>query len=120
MKLQDIKTGLGDLIATGGGSHDHKFDKIKHLLEFYPDLKFILFGDDSQKDPFIYERIVKQFPNGVKAVYIRSTDHSYGESVMKALKNIESMAVETCYFKDSAQAIEHSERIGIIDRKDNP
>src|SRR5690606_25547590 len=50
IKLKKIKQGLGDFLFTGSGSHDHKFQKIKHLLEFYPKLKFILLGDDSQRD----------------------------------------------------------------------
>jgi phosphatidate phosphatase APP1 len=114
LKLKDIKTGLGDFLFTGGGSHDHKFYKIKHLLEFYPNLKFILLGDDSQKDPYIYERIVKLFPLGIKAVYIRGTKNNTKPKVTAALANIRSMDVETCYFLDSDIAIEHSENIGLI------
>lgn len=113
-KLKSIKTGLGDFLFTGGGSHDHKFYKIKHLLEFYPDLKFVLMGDDSQKDPFIYERIVKIFPSGVKAIYIRSTKNEQKQSVTDVLANIRSMNVETCYFNDSLKAIQHSRNIGLI------
>lgn len=116
-KLKNIKTGLGDFLLTGGGSHNHKFHKIKHLLEFYPNLKFILLGDDSQKDPFIYERIVKIFPFGIKAIYIRSTRNVLKRDVEVTMANIQSMNVETCYFKDSSKAIEHSKRIGLI-RKD--
>ncbi len=114
LKLKDIKTGLGDFLFTGGGSHDHKFYKIKHLLEFYPQLKFILLGDDSQKDPLIYERIVKIFPAGVKAIYIRSTKSHHKQKVSDVLANIQSLNVETCYFKDSSTAIQHSKSIGLI------
>ncbi|MGB7394512.1 MAG: App1 family protein, partial [Pricia sp.] len=108
LKLKSIKTGLRDFLFTGGGSHDHKFHKIKHLLEFYPNLKFILLGDDSQKDPFIYERIVKMFPVGIRAVYIRCTRSRLKPQVNDLLENIQSMGVETCYFEYSITAIEHS------------
>ncbi len=114
LKLKAIKSGLGDFLFTGGGSHDHKFHKIKHLLEFYPELKFILLGDDSQKDPFIYERIVKMFPASVKAIYIRATGNYLKKNVALVLENIQAMQVETCYFKDSASAIRHSQNIGLI------
>jgi len=112
--LKDIKTSLMDFFVTGRGNHNHKFDKIKHILEFYPHLQYTLLGDDSQHDPFLYEDVCKIFPVTVKAVYIRQTGHSKKEKAVAAIKNIESMGVATCYFKDSSEAIEHSKRIGLI------
>ncbi|TRW25200.1 DUF2183 domain-containing protein [Flavobacterium zepuense] len=112
--LKDIKTSLMDFFVTGRGNHNHKFDKIKHILEFYPHLQYTLLGDDSQHDPFLYEDVCKIFPVTVKAVYIRQTGHSKKEKAILAIKNIESMGVATCYFKDSSEAIEHSKRIGLI------
>lgn len=114
MLLKDIKTSLMDFFVTGRGNHNHKFDKIKHLLEFYPHLQYVLLGDDSQHDPFLYEDICKIFPLTVKAVYIRQTSSSKKEKAVKALKNIETMDVATCYFKNSSEAIAHSKSIGII------
>ncbi|MES2486908.1 MAG: App1 family protein [Bacteroidota bacterium] len=112
--LKDIKTSLMDFMVTGRGNHSHKFDKIKHILEFYPHLQYTLMGDDSQHDPFLYENVCKIFPITVKAVYIRQTGHNKKEKALRAIKNMESMGVATCYFKDSSEAIEHSRRIGII------
>lgn len=111
--LKDIKTSLTDFFLTGRGDHNHKFEKIKHILEFYPHLKYVLLGDDSQHDPYLYETICKIFPVTVKAVYIRQTGHHKKQKAVDALKNMESMGVDTCYFKNSSEAIEHSERIGI-------
>lgn len=112
--LKDIKTSLMDFLVTGRGNHNHKLDKIKHILEFYPHLQYTLLGDDSQHDPFLYEDICKIFPVTVKAVYIRQTGHSKKHKAVTAIKNMESMGVETCYFKDSGDAIAHSKRIGLI------
>lgn len=112
--LKDIKTSLMDFFVTGRGNHNHKFDKIKHILEFYPHLQYTLLGDDSQHDPFLYENICKIFPVTVKAVYIRQTGRHKKTKAMNAIKNIESMGVAVCYFKDSSEAIEHSKRIGLI------
>jgi len=112
--LKDIKTSLMDFLVTGRGNHNHKFDKIKHILEFYPHLQYTLLGDDSQHDPFLYEDVCKIFPLTVKAVYIRQTGSAKKEKANAAIKNIESMGVAACYFKDSADAIEHSKRIGLI------
>ncbi|MCL6461510.1 MAG: App1 family protein [Flavobacterium micromati] len=113
--LKDIKTSLKDFIFTAHGNHNHKFDKIKHILEFYPNLEYVLLGDDSQQDVFLYESIAKIFPVTVKAVYIRQTTTKQKEKVVAVLKNLESLDVATCYFKHSAEAIAHSKSIGIIE-----
>ncbi|SDH39885.1 MULTISPECIES: App1 family protein [Flavobacterium] len=112
--LKDIKTSLTDFFMTGRGNHNHKFDKIKHILEFYPNLEYVLLGDDSQHDPFLYEAICKIFPVTVKAVYIRQTGSTKKEKIMTVMKNLETLNVSICYFKNSSEAIAHSQSIGII------
>ncbi len=114
IKLKKIKTGISDFLMTGRGSHDHKFEKIKDIISFYPNLKYVLIGDDSQKDPYIYERICKIFPLNVKAVYIRKTKKVKKETVTTVLANMNDMGVSTCYFIHSEKAIEHSKKINII------
>lgn len=114
IKLKKIKTGISDFLFTGRGSHDHKFEKIKDIIMFYPNLEYVLLGDDSQRDPFLYERIVKIFPQNIKAIYIRQTTKSKKKETQTVLKNIESMNVATCYFQNSEKAIEHSRSIGIV------
>lgn len=114
IKLKSIKTSLSDFLFTGRGSHHHKFDKIKEIIEFYPHLRFVLMGDDSQADPLIYEQICKTFPQSIKAVYIRQTEKSKKQSTQKILQNLESLDVKTCYFQKSEQAILHSKQIGIV------
>jgi phosphatidate phosphatase APP1 len=99
---------------SGRGNHDHKYEKIKHVVEFYPTLKYVLMGDDSQHDPILYERICKIFPVTVVAVYIRQTGKSPKKEVQKILKNLETINVSVCYFKESSKAIDHSRSIGII------
>jgi phosphatidate phosphatase APP1 len=112
--LKDIKTSLTSFLWTGKGGHNHKFDKIKHILEFYPSLKYVLIGDDSQHDPYLYEAISKIFPMTVKAVYIRQTGKHKKTKVTKVLNNLETLNVSVCYFKNSAQAISHSKKAGLI------
>jgi len=112
--LKDIKRGITDFFMSGRGDHNHKFDKIKHVLEFYPNLKYVLLGDDSQHDPFLYEQICKIFPVTVIAVYIRQTGKSQKSEVKKIMKNLEALDVLACYFKESSEAIMHSKSIGII------
>ncbi|RZJ35954.1 MAG: DUF2183 domain-containing protein [Flavobacterium sp.] len=112
--LKDIKTSLLDFFVTGRGDHNHKFDKIKHILEFYPHLRYTLLGDDSQDDPFLYEDICKIFPVTVHAVYIRQTGREKKAKAEAAIKNMELLGVHACYFKHSSEAIAHSKAIGLI------
>ena len=112
--LKDIKTKLSDFIFTGRGNHNHKFEKIKHILEFYPNLKYVLLGDDSQRDAYLYEAICKIFPVTVKAVYIRQTSNHKKEKIITILQNLETLKVAVCYFKNSSEAIAHSKSIGLI------
>lgn len=113
IKLKKIKSGISDFLFTGRGSHDHKFEKIKDIISFYPHLQYVLVGDDSQKDAYIYERICKIFPRNIKAVYLRQTGKKKNKKVADIIKNIESLHVSTCYFKSSVKAIRHSVKIGI-------
>ena len=114
IKLKKIKTGIRDFVRSGRGNHDHKFVKIKDIISFYPELGYVLLGDDSQQDAFIYERICKSFPLNIKAVYIRQTSGKQKPEIRTVLENLESMSVSTCYFKNSHKAIAHSEAQGII------
>ena len=114
IKLKSIKTKLTDFIKSGRGDHDHKFQKIKDIISFYPNLTYVMLGDDSQQDPYLYERICKIFPENIRAVYIRQTSKRKKEKVQEVLSNIETLSVKTLYFKDSHLAIEHSKEIGVI------
>src|SRR5690554_401288 len=113
--LKDIKSGIGDFLGTGRGDHNHKFVKIQHLLEFYPDLKFVLLGDDSQQDPVLYQNLCKIFPVTIKAVYIRQTGKEKDAKTEGLLNNIKTLNVETCYFRNSSEAIAHSRAVGITE-----
>lgn len=113
--LKEIKTSLTQLFLTGRGNHNHKFEKIKHILEFYPNYKYVLLGDDTQQDPYLYETICKIFPLHIKAVYIRQVGNSKKHSTQKVLDNIASLDISTCYSKSSSEAINHSKEIGLID-----
>ena len=74
--LQDLKSGIRDLLKSGGGSHSHKKDKIERLLRVFPESKFVLIGDSGQKDPYIYQSIVREYPGRVEEVYIRDVRKS--------------------------------------------
>lgn len=49
----------------------HKLEYAEQLMADFPDMKFILIGDDGQKDPTTYATICKRFPGRVLAIGIR-------------------------------------------------
>lgn len=69
--LQDIKTSLRDLLKAGGGSHSHKFEKIKKIMSVYEGAELILIGDSGQRDPYIYSELANLYPDRIRQIYIR-------------------------------------------------
>ncbi len=108
--LQQLKTGLLKFRKSGGGSHEHKYDKIKHLLHTYPDLQFVLIGDNGQMDPQIYYRIASEFPDRIKAIYIRAVSKKKNP----VRSDLEQLEIPVVFTKDSTNAAIHAAKIGLI------
>lgn len=49
----------------------HKLEYVEQLMTDFPDMKFILIGDDGQKDPTTYATIARRYPGRVLAIGIR-------------------------------------------------
>jgi phosphatidate phosphatase APP1 len=47
---------------------------INEILELYPEMPFILIGDNSQQDPEIYRGLLDRHPGRILAIYIRNVD----------------------------------------------
>lgn len=54
------------------GTKALKRREIEEIFSTYPEMKFILVGDTTQKDPEIYREVMRDFPGRVLAVYIRN------------------------------------------------
>jgi len=52
----------------------YKYGKIKDLILLYPSIKWVLFGDSGEKDPEVYTRIQKAYPNRIQAILIRDVE----------------------------------------------
>lgn len=52
---------------------EYKINRIEHLVHQFPDTQFILFGDDSQHDPPVFEKIASKHPKNVRAIFLRKT-----------------------------------------------
>ncbi|MCX2431683.1 App1 family protein [Pedobacter sp. GR22-10] len=103
-----------DLLKTGKTGHEGKLLRVMRILDAFPNQKFIFFGDNSQHDPIIYTQIVERYPENIEAVYIRNIRPEKEDETQLLMQRIETHNVRTCLFKDSNEAIKHSNAIGLI------
>ncbi|HEX3007227.1 MAG TPA: phosphatase domain-containing protein, partial [Bacteroidales bacterium] len=101
---------------------NHKVDKLRQLLTFYSDMKFILIGDSGQKDPEVYSRIVREFPGRILAVYIR--DIGIERNTIRVETISENMRLEfnteMVLVKDTEAAAKHAIKKGFIKAREMP
>ncbi|MDB5197768.1 MAG: hypothetical protein JWP88_2139 [Flaviaesturariibacter sp.] len=112
--LLNVLKKLNELFKTGQNNHEGKFTRIVRIIQNYPKQRFVLLGDSSQHDPYIYESIVKHFPKQIHAVYIRDVYKRNKAKVQDVLATIEAAGVPVCFFEHSSDAILHSKKIGLI------
>ncbi len=75
-------------------ARDHKLDAIRHVLELYDTMPFVLVGDSGQHDPEIYARILRENPGRILAIYIRDVSHDPARS--EAIADLAREAREEC------------------------
>jgi len=74
MFLKDYGVNAEELV---GKSHDaHKLEAIETVLAFYPRHRFLLIGDNGQRDVSIYAKVVGEFGSRIAGVFIRDVDGS--------------------------------------------
>jgi len=113
--LRELEASIFQLRKSGGGNHEHKYEKIKHLFEVYPTMNFILIGDNGQRDPEIYERIATEFPNRVKSIYIRTVrKRKHAERDLEIRLKLEQMGVPFVTSETSIEAAKHAAKYGFI------
>ena len=105
---------LGQLFKTGKSNHGGKYERIAQLLNAFPKQKFILLGDSSQQDPYIYTSLIEHFPGRIHAVFIRDIYEKNRQKVKQALMKLDKAGVAYCFFVHSSEAIEYSKKIGLI------
>ncbi|WKK86258.2 DUF2183 domain-containing protein [Marivirga arenosa] len=111
--LQEYKSGFRDLIFSGGGSHQHKQDKIKRLMKLFPHLKFILIGDSGQRDTEIYREALVNYPDRILAVYIRKIGKK-DKFDQETIQEFKKRKVPLLLLENTQDAIEHARKLGVI------
>jgi len=91
---------------TSKGRDGHKHKKIMLLLESFPHMKFILIGDDSQKDPEIYGEIARHLPERIEHIYIRNINKKQLSKRLSYADNLKTnYNVNITFFKSPANAL---------------
>ena len=103
-----------ELLKTGKTKHEGKFVRVVRILEAFPQQQFVLFGDNTQRDPWIYAALAKKLPGKIFAIYIRNIIPAHHEKTKIILDEAGKAGVHVCLFRQSEEAIRHSESIGLI------
>lgn len=96
---------------------DHKRDELRRLIVEFPNVKWVLIGDDGQHDEMLYHEFSTQHPENVAAVAIRQI--STGEAVLqggrsKARLHRSVSGVPWVYGPDGATLKESLTRLGVF------
>ncbi|MEO8335036.1 MAG: phosphatase domain-containing protein [bacterium] len=112
--LRDWDISFGSL--SSNRHFDHKGAAIRNIMKTYPELPFILIGDTSQHDPEIYRQIVSEFPNRVRAIYIRDVTHDDERStaIRKFAEELVAAQATLVLSEDTLGAAEHAAERGWI------
>jgi phosphatidate phosphatase APP1 len=96
---------------------DHKSAAIRNIFALHPEMQFILIGDSSQQDPEIYQRVVAEFPNRVKGIYIRDVTLSAerSASVKKLADEVLTAGSTLVLVEHTLDAAKHAAAQGWID-----
>lgn len=111
--LNDIKKWY-QLLKAGKTKHFGKFERVERVLEAFPKQRFVLLGDNSQRDPDIYRIIANKYPNQILAIYIRNISRHKESITKEVLTMINNKAIYTCLYKHTSEAILHSKSVGLI------
>jgi phosphatidate phosphatase APP1 len=113
------------LLTDWGPTHDrffrsgreHKEENLRRLVTEFPDVRWLLVGDDGQHDEAIYGEFAAEYPQNVAAIAIRQL--SAGEAVLaggrsKAAESSRTSGTPWVYAPDGAGLSEQLGELGIL------
>lgn len=113
--LQELKQNLAQVFRSGGGTHNHKLDKARRLLQLYPSLPFILIGDSGQRDAELYAQLAEEFPQRVWSVYLREVKGGkQREHIIELFQKVAYDPDKVCLTAKTEEAAEDAFRKGFI------
>src|SRR5690606_26713097 len=100
------------------GAQEHKGGLVRRMLAEHPQLGLVLVGDRGQLDPEIYAGLAREYPDRIRAVYIRRTRHALPSRIAE----VDALAAEATAagvpmraVDDSLQIATHAAQPGLLD-----
>jgi phosphatidate phosphatase APP1 len=98
----------------GSASHgEHKVLAMRRLLNFYPDLRFALIGDDTQADLTAFARIAWSHKNRIAAIFIRQAGEAHSPEEEQAKADIRRAGVPLWLGSEYDVGRQFLDRIGL-------
>jgi phosphatidate phosphatase APP1 len=100
------------------GAQEHKSGIVRRMLEEHPRLGLVLVGDSGQLDPEIYAALALEFPDRIRAVYIRRTRHALPGRIAQVdalATEVSAAGVPMLAVDDSMQIATHAATLGLLD-----
>jgi phosphatidate phosphatase APP1 len=79
---------------------DYKLNYLRLVMGYLPEKKFILLGDDTQRDMDVYTEAAKEFPEQIKKIYIRQTRLVRNATQLEKWNKLQATGVNAVYFQD--------------------
>lgn len=83
---------------------DYKLQHLLRLMKYLPNKRFILLGDDTQRDMDVYTHVVKQYEERIIKIYIRQTRQKRSREQQAKWEQLLATGVDALYFEDSDEA----------------
>ena len=98
----------------GGKGHGaHKERAIARLVADFPDLRFILIGDDTQADLLAFAAAVAAHPGRIRAVFVRQAGEAHSEAELAARAAIDAAGVPFWMGADYRAVADFVETLGL-------
>jgi len=93
--------------------NEHKQINIKRIFNAFPDLSFVLLGDSASHDADYYLEALRNFPDRVKALYIRQTKlNKNARRIQKMVE--EANSTKILIFEKSTEMVADAREKGLI------
>ncbi len=110
LQVQDIPRGPLFMRGIAGDT----LTRIRHLMDLFPRLPFVLIGDSGQRDPEVFAQVVEEDPGRIRAVYVCETSRRHHREVRASSQRIHAHDVPMLLAKSTTDAAAHAIALGLI------